>query len=62
MFVDYFFVDENGERHGVPGDNYEGIYLSPSDGCIYLVKRLLDKPIKMCKPEQLVELYITNQG
>ena len=61
MHVAYFFKDENGERHGVRGNTYEGIYLSSQDGYIYLLKRMAGKPLKMCKPEQLVELYITDE-
>lgn len=61
MYVDYFFKDENGERHGVRGNTYESIYLSPQDGYIYLLKRLTSKPLKMCKPEQLIELNVCDE-
>lgn len=61
MHVDYFFEDENGERHGVRGNTYEGLYLSPQDGYMYLEKRLSGKPVKMCKPEQLIELYMCDE-
>lgn len=61
MHVDYVFKDENGERHGVRGNTYESIYLSPQDAYLYLLSTLEARPLKLCKPEQLIELMICDE-
>ena len=61
MHVDYFYLDENNERQGVRGNTFQSLYLSPQDGYLYLLSTWYSHPLKMCKPDRLLELNICDE-